>query len=952
MIDITENPQAVDRITRIDSLFQLSLQTFDGFGSTDDSMASAASSMRKAALAGQPTARVMLGQFYEASGVEVDAAMRSECETLLVEAVERGSLFARIWLRRSNPEALKEAERKQAQKVAGVSLGQEKDSQFHPKDMVDGLFGETAFASFAPRLSAFPGIQTLWLSERRNSLLHTGAAFGVNPDRFRLFLGVLRGTINARDSAGNTALLIAIRFNNVDIAKILLEGGADASLANKRGETPFHWLVAIEKLKCTVDLVELLKRNGKNAFNATAEPPCTEDIFGINHGGTALHWAVELGMTDLARTLVSCRADIQNTFKGVRPVDIAVRRNKPEILRMFLDELRQRSETLALPVLPFTLGPNEKKASVGAMFDNHAFQAIASYPFHERLAYGGKGWVNALRDTLMVLREFGLAPKLPIWALSQLLSSTGNSATMLEILSEEDVLEGGSDQEKFWADITEKIILSIDTTNVLYAMNRARASSADGRIPNAEKILDICTESFGCDGAVVDAIANDGVKMDFPTKQFRTPLMGAILHRNFEIASALIRNGADVNAMWKPINPNSPDEVHPDVNILFEHVTVNQDTALAPLRYLLEPLHSRKDAVPSFVVVPSKKKTALHLACRYGNPLIMDYLLKKFDTPYHLDFIDEGGFTALHFAVFNGHAEAARKLCAKGARADILAGSEDLDPEHRRNALDYCHRLFAPDIDSLKNSHGVGRDLQDVYLGRLEIAKMLVRECQAVRTSGSKDDDDMVWSVKLCHYAVQNDMSRLLRGALENLRNDPASETPWQDAINLLLIEAALRGHTGSTKILIDYGADVNQVLRGDEQMTLLHQVVANRDDKMVYQLLRAGAKVNAYDKAGQTPLTYGWQCQDLRTCRVLKHFGGALTLDRESMARILAKSVSGDIEGSMAFLRDQNLHFNAKLAGEPSDDDTAGESEANEEDGEEEASDDDVAEEGAAAEK
>ena len=63
--------------------------------------------------------------------------------------------------------------------------------------------------------------------------------------------------------------------------------------------------------------------------------------------------------------------------------------------------------------------------------------------------------------------------------------------------------------------------------------------------------------------------------------------------------------------------------------------------------------------------------------------------------------------------------------------------------------------------------------------------------------------------------------------------------------------------------------------------MTLLHQVVANRDAEMVYILLRAGAEVNAYDKAGETPFTYSLQCEDLRTCRVLKHFGGMLTLER-----------------------------------------------------------------------
>ena len=941
LTEITENPKAVDWITGIESLFQLSLQTFDGFGQTEDSMASAVSLMRNAAMAGEPIAQVMLGQFYEASGVVMDATMRNECETLLVQGVENGSLLARIWLHRYNPEALRKAEQNQAQKVAGVSLGKENDSRFHLKDMIDGLFSECAFTSMSSLLSAVPRMQSMWLGQRRNSLLHTGAAFGVNPDRFRAFLGLLRSIINTRDNDGNTPLLLAVRFAHIEIAKLLLENGADASLTNNRGETPWHWLAAIEKLEDIIGLVKLLKRHGKSVLNATAEPPHRFiDIFGITYGGTALHWAVELGMTGLARTLVSCGADIQNAFKGVTPVDIAIRRNKPEILRVFLEELRQRGETLAQPILPFMLDRTGKSNSIGTLFENYVVQAIALHPFHERLAYGGKGWADALRHTLFVLREFDLASKVPISALPQLLCSTGNSTVFLKMLSEEDFLEGGSDQAKFWADVAEKIIATADTANVLYAMKRAQAYSADGRIPNAEKLLDLCTESFGCDGTVVDVIASEDIKMDFLTQQSRTPLMRAILNRNFEIASTLIQHGADVNAMWKPIDPNSPDKEHPGVNILFEYLTTNLDTALAPLRYLLEPLHSKKDLVPSFIVMPSKNKTALHLACRYGNPLIVGYILKKFNTPYHLDFIDNEGFTALHFAVFHGHADVARQLCEKRARVDILAGDESVNPEGRCNALDYCHCLRGPDISCLQETHGIVRDREDVYLGRLEIAKMLVRERRAVRTVGSKDDDDMVWSLKLCLYAAQNNMNRLLKVALEDLRNDPESDMPWQDALDLLLADAALRSQAGSTRLLVEYGANVNQVLRGDEKMTLLHQVVANRDAEMAYLLLRAGAEVNVYDKAGKTPLSYGLQCQDLPTWRVLKHFDGTITLERDSMAQILAKNMGGGIERAMAFLQDRNVHMIATLAGELSDDDTAYESDAAE--GKEEGTDED----------
>ncbi|KAF5699327.1 serine threonine kinase [Fusarium mundagurra] len=938
---ITESPKAVDWYTGIKSLFQLSLQTFDGFGQKEDSMALAVSLMRNAALAGDPNAQVMLRQFYEASGLVMDATIRSECEASLIQAVEKGSLLARIWLRRYNPEALQKAEQTQAQEVAGVSLGKEEDSQFHLEDMVEGFFSESALTSLSSQLSAISGMQFIWLSQRKNSFLHTGAAFGVNPDRFRAFLGLLCSTVNARDIDGNTPLLLAVRFDHVEIAKLLLEHRADASLTNHQGETPWHWLVAIEKLDDVIELIKLMKRNGSSALNIAAEPQQRLiDIFGIVHGGTALHWAVELGMTGLVRTLVSCGADIQSVFKGVRPIDIAIRRNKPEILRLFLEELRRRGEKLAKPILPFKISQNGESNSMSTSLENYISQAVAWHPFHERLAYGGKGWVDALRNTLRNLREFNLALNVPIQALPQLLHSTGDSTAILEVLSSEDLLEGGSDQAKFWADVAETIIATADTTNVLYAMKRAKAYSADGRIPNAEKLLDLCTESFGCDGTVVDMIASEGIKMDILTQQSRTPLMGAILNRNFEIANTLIQHGADVNAMWKPIYPNSPDKEHPNVNILYEYLTANLDTALAPLRYLLEPLHSKKDLVPSFIVIPSRNETALHIACENGNPLIVDYILKKFNTPYHLDFTDNEGSTALHLAVFHGHANVARQLCEKGARVDILDQDESLSPEGRCNALDYCYRLFAPDVTVMQQNHGLVRGLEDVYLGRLEISKMLVRERQAVRTVGSADNDNMVWSDKLCLYAAQKNMSRLLIAGLEDLRNNPVVGIPWQDALDRFLLNAVLLSQARTTKLLVEYGANVNQVLPGDEKATLLHQVVMRKDAEMAYLLLRAGAEVNAYDKAGKTPLSYGLACKDWPTYRVLKHFGGTFTMSRDSMARSLVKNLGVDMEHAMDLLQDRNIHMVVTLAGEISDDGTT---ESDTDEGEEEETDKDL---------
>lgn len=938
--DVTENPDAFDRPIWIHSCFQLSLQAFDGFGPPeDDNMTAGTSLMRRAAIAGSVAAGVILGQFYEASGAVMDAETRNHYERGLIRGVEEGSLLARIWLRRCNPQALRDAKQRGAQKVAGVFFPEEKKSKSHLGDIIDRVLGEDAFASSSRKLSGRPSLtmqelQGMWFRERNNSHLHIGAALGVSPDQFRPWLGLLRAVIDAGDKDGNTALLLAVRFNHVDIAKLLFEAGAQASVPNKRGETPWHWLVAVENLKDMSDLAELLlNQSGNNLLDATAGPPSGfPDAFGIESGGTALHWAVELGMTALARKLVSSGADIRQAYKGERPVDMAIKLNKPEILRVFLEELRRRDETL-VSAFPPPSSPNQ------TLFDNPSYdlrcmdcvaRAVASRKFHERLAYGGKGWIDAMRQTLLVLRDFDLATKFPIRLLPKLLRATGCSTAILKLLFEEDLLEGTSDLAKFWADVAQAIMRTADTTTVLYVMGRAKAYSADGRLPNAEELLELCTMSFNCDGSVVDAIAGEGVKVDFPIEraQRRTPLMIAVMHRNFEIASALISHGADVNALWKPdYRDLSEGEEHPGVNILANYLANSLDTDIAPLRYLLEPLHSEKDSVPSFIVIPSWKITALHLACQHGSPLIAGYLLQKFNTPYHLDFVSRYGHTALHNAVLGGQVEIARMLCKAGARVDILTGSESSDPKDRQNVLDYCHYLITMDPIVPNGSQDRVPDLEDIRLGRLEIARILVRERQAVRTVGSEYEDGAVWSVELCFYAAKRNMTRLLKGALENLRTDAASGMSRQKVLNTALVLAVHNGRAGTTKLLVDHGADVEQWNPVDRQESLLHRAAERANAEIVYLLLRAGAEVNAYDKVGKTPLTYalqGGRKERHTTCRVLKHFGGKLIVDMDSMVQFLENSGiidKGAMESSQGSREIMALEL--KLAGERSDDDT-----------------------------
>ncbi|GAA0876044.1 hypothetical protein GCM10009118_24540 [Wandonia haliotis] len=66
--------------------------------------------------------------------------------------------------------------------------------------------------------------------------------------------------LNQRTDTGDTLLLSAIRNDTAEIAKILLENGADPNYPNDRGWYPLHFAIQQQNM----DIVKLLVKNGAN----------------------------------------------------------------------------------------------------------------------------------------------------------------------------------------------------------------------------------------------------------------------------------------------------------------------------------------------------------------------------------------------------------------------------------------------------------------------------------------------------------------------------------------------------------------------------------------------------------------------------------------------------------------------------------------------------------------
>lgn len=100
--------------------------------------------------------------------------------------------------------------------------------------------------------------------------------------------------INKTDTAGNTALFYAIKFNNLKTVKYLIKKGANVKKQNYKRETPLHWAIQ----SGNVEIVKYLIKKGARVYKEDRD------------GKTPLHYALNKGNLDMVKYLVSKGADI------------------------------------------------------------------------------------------------------------------------------------------------------------------------------------------------------------------------------------------------------------------------------------------------------------------------------------------------------------------------------------------------------------------------------------------------------------------------------------------------------------------------------------------------------------------------------------------------------------------------------------------------------------------
>jgi len=900
---------------RAEASLQLCWAYIDGFGTAQD-IHGALAWAEKAAELGSVSAGGLIKRIFESAQKTMAPDLQQRATEWQFKAVRSGSSIARDDLRRVDSDQCASAE-----EPFRIDLGAEMfdtiSSNVLHFDAVDAIFHPRNRANqrslhLQAKLDVDSAIFSLSL--KKNTPLHAGAAMGVGIQHFESYLEEFSTPeyINAEDVAGNTPLHVALRCNHSQHAKCILKHGADAAITNNRGESPSHWLVYVDK---PGDLVDLLAKNGAT-FDAVAWPPSGfKDPYGfIRHGGTPLHWAVEKNMLEIVNKLLDHGADPEFIYEGYTPIDLAVERNNSEILRALLSKSKQPPVSVRV-----CTNPNASGSGKSINGENYLNFAVGRLLLHDRWLFHGRAWVQRLRETIHVIQDFGLNPETehpPMQVAA--LTSTG-STEILELLVEEGFDNHPEGKAIFWQDLLHGCIRAGQPFILHFLFEQYVKYGSLKELSRPEELLLKSAESMNCDSSIMEKILETRVDINCRDKLGKSPLVLAVGSRNYELATFLLSRGADINARYFG---GGDDKI--STNVLFELIVSNRDIDLGPLKFLLEPLHPYVDKSPDFLVALEQQVTAHHLACQTGNIAVVKFLLKKFPNKDQINFPDVDGWTALHYAVFNGHLEVVKMLCKAGADVNAQIGARDVPRRKRKTVLDFCFSWSAPSKQALEEKHGRQMTREDVYLNRLRIADHL-------KTFGARRADRKLISrpqpLRFAFWAVTIGSARLLSEALRRY-DMPSIRQPILDG---LLFDACSR-QTRSTSVvqcLINAGANLHA--RSKKSNTPLHMAAICKEPLVIHFLLQRGAEVNPVNDHDHTPLWYALQNKQPAAIRALKRAGGRIPMLRAVFNKMFTDRGIEPPNLSGAELPKFKLKLRDEPSDESGDEEEAGEPEAGE---------------------
>lgn len=576
-------------------------------------------------------------------------------------------------------------------------------------------------------------VQDFRLNKRGDRLLHVAASCG-NQNAVEIMLTSYTVDVNQCNDQGETALLCACRAGQVEMAHLLLSRGADASITTESKESPLHWLISfssddIETLGATLIASGADVRIITNKDVSYSVFPSGIDVDHFTPG-TPLDWAVHHDRPDIVKFFLESAGDPRICLikaSDPRPTAPlwAAHYHHTECLKLMVEAL-EASNVIYIygPMLAAAAHSadlfsmilrhgSEYKVRLKATLDYLLVKSKNTYFSTGIGSFGHTLLYDAVREAHDAVVEYLLSPET-----QKLLGLPQSNTVSLQPDSTElestvkpnvgDIPGAFKPEDVNLACGFEKRTPLLESVRwnrrPLFQMlsEHGADARATSRNPFTKDRMDwtglhiFAYAGHNSDFRLVHDLVRAGVPVDgrsAGSTETQTPLAVAIQNNAFELASTLIRIGADINAQSLSSGLIAGD--YP-LTILGQIIASTTRYSTPRLRYMLFECAVHSEV--NFIVEPERSFTALHRAawayhglfatspdsdelkpiCREDcdmttNRDIIYELLQRFNTPEQLNMRCQAlGRTALHLAVDTANVGGLKELVDRGADKEAL----------------------------------------------------------------------------------------------------------------------------------------------------------------------------------------------------------------------------------------------------------------------------------------
>lgn len=671
--------------------------------------------------------------------------------------------------------------------------------------------GATARAGTAPSIdftvfkSAASSIAAKEEADRLDALTHAVTHKDI-PMAARI---IAAGNINLNelDQHGNTPLILAATYDDVEMIRLLLCCRASINVSDDKGRTPLMHAVA----KPNIQAITALLRAGADTTHIDIDSCCALDmavanddtkvldvLLGEDYGSGKLHGhmpflirsAAKAGKVNTVRMLLAKRADLPDASGSHA-----------------LAAMAQGDEVIAVRTLLAAGADPHHKA-----WDGHTAFILAAANGHERIVkalfdhcpapYSKLGWIKHLQNEI---------------------DNQGRTALMLAVLNRQHkmtdlLLEQHADPHKtdhlgrnaiLWAAAKGNECIAISLIG-----HRARHTAIDklgntvylaaAEHGNAEIIKLFCRPIY----------TNTIVTLNSPNKEGDTPLIMAARNGHLDVVMLLLERGANL------LRCNNAGR-----SALLESAAYGHMDVLAVLQERERALPKRYPVIPVMNAVYKAIVQAIPVA---------SYLLPELQ-PAQTRQTDKAGNSLMHLLASNGHEAALNRLLAAAPRQMALSASAS--PQTSDNEA--AELFLAPskplvlrpanlDIESL-NKEGMTPLCMAARQGHYSMVKLLLEQGAQVNHVSNAGSTPLWLACRI----KEGGSEVLIQGTVNSIPPDR------EDLVSLLL----------------SYGARPDQVsFRGQ---TPLNAAATAGDFAVVMRLLEAGADIDHADEQEITSLMY-----------------------------------------------------------------------------------------------